>query len=251
MSTTHQNDDSRDTSHLMSATSPTAAVADPADAAELRRLERRRRLATIGATVLMVVGVLLAAMSPPWLVDPMRAAVEASGPAAPVVFVLLNIALAPLHLNGVLIVMSTLFWSTPVAFALSFVGSFLGCLLTAWALVLAGTKPARQRDGWPAWLERLSHRVANRPYLVGIFARQMLHSGVALEAFYLLTGYTRRQYVVTTVVGVAIWIAQALLAVAVLRAALEVSPILGVASIMVPILILVVVGLVMRRRGRA
>ncbi|MGL5911634.1 MAG: hypothetical protein ACRCZP_16660, partial [Phycicoccus sp.] len=152
--------------------------------------------------------------------------------------------------NGVVIVLSTLFWPTPVAFALSFVGSFLGCLLTAWALVLAGAKPARQRDGWPAWLERLSHRVARRPYLVGIFARQMLHSGVALEAFYLLTGYTRRQYLVTTVVGVAIWVGQALVAVAVLRAALEVSPILGVLSVLVPILILVVVGGVMHRRRR-
>ncbi len=109
-------------------------------------------------------------------------------------FLLLCVLAAPAHLSGVLIALPLLVWPLPVAAALSFAGGLAGCVLTATLLALAGAGPAQQRDGWPAWLERFATRVARRPLLVGIGVRVVLQSGIAVEAFYLLTGYTRRRY---------------------------------------------------------
>jgi hypothetical protein len=76
----------------------------------------------------------------------------------------------------------------------------------------------------------------------------VLHSGLALEAFYLLTGYTRRQYLVTTGIGVAVWITQALAGVLVLTALAQISPVLAVLGIAVPVGLIGIPALVRRRR---
>lgn len=193
-------------------------------------------------------GLVLAAVAPPWLTQPLHRLVTSAGAWAPVVYVALNALLAPLHLNGVLIVLSPLIWPLPQAAALSYGGSLLGSALTWWVLSRAGAGPATQRDGWPGWLERLAADVQRRPYLVGTVVRLILHSGLALESFYLLTGYTRRQYLVVTAVGIALWVVQAFLGVTVLAAALDTSVWIGVLAIAVPLL--VVGGLLARQRRR-
>lgn len=212
---------------------------------------RRTNVLSALAAALMVVGIVLAALQPPWLTEPLQAAVVDAGPAAPLVFIVLNILLAPLHLNGIVILLSTLAWPLPMAWALSFVGSLLGCVLTMAALGLIGRRSARTRAGWPPWLDRLSARVGQRPYLVGILARMALHSGIGLEAFYLVTGYTRRQYLVTTVVGVAIWITQTLAGIYLLAALTRISSWLGLLAIVVPVLLLGGIALLRRRRAAA
>src|SRR3712207_7466156 len=45
---------------------------------------------------------------------------------------------APAHLSGVLVALSVLVWPLPVAAALSYVGTLLGCLATLGALSAAG-----------------------------------------------------------------------------------------------------------------
>jgi hypothetical protein len=209
---------------------------------------RRTQLLTVVAILLTVAGVALAALHPPWLTGPLQAAVANAGPAAPAVFVALCILAAPLHLNGVLVVLSLLIWPMPVAAALSYIGSLVGCAGTAALLARAGAGPARGRDGWPAWLEKLSRGVSRRPLLTGIAARLVLHSGIALEAFYLLTGYTRRQYLTVTSIGLAVWITQAFVGVTVLTVLLEISPWLGTAVAVLPIALLATTILLRRRR---
>jgi hypothetical protein len=223
----------------------------PETAAHARTGARARRNQVLAgaAMALMVTGLVLAAIQPPWLTEPLQAAVANAGAAAPLVFVVLTVLLVPLHLSGVLIVLSTVVWSLPVAWGLSFAGSVLGCVLTAVVLARAGATPDRSRDGWPPWLVRFSGRVGRRPYLVGIVTRVVLHSGIALEAFYLLTGYTRRQYLVTTSVGVAVWITQALTGVLVLTALAQISPVFAVLGIAVPIGLIGIPVLVRRRRA--
>lgn len=226
---------------------PAPPVGAPADGARVRR----SRVLSALAVALMVAGVVLAAIRPPWLVEPLQAVVTDAGVWAPLVFVVVNVLLAPLHLNGVVIVLSAVIWPLPVAWGLSFAGSLAGCLLTAVALRLAGTASGRSREGWPGWLERLAGQVGRRPYLIGVLARVVLHSGIALEAFYLLTGYTPRRYLVTTVVGVAVWVTQALAGVWLLTALSSISPWLGLLAIALPLATLGVVPVVRRRRATA
>jgi hypothetical protein len=187
---------------------------------------------------------------PAWLVEPLHELVAGSGAAGPVVFVLLCVAAAPLHLCGVLVALSVLVWPVPVAAALSFVGTLAGCLLTAAALARLGARPARQRDGWPGWLERMAGRVARHPVLVGLTVRIVAQTGVAVEGFYLLTGYGRRHYALVTAVGLAVWVAQTLVGVAALTALVAVSPWLGLVLVVVPAAAVAGTALVARRRAR-
>jgi hypothetical protein len=193
-------------------------------------------------------GLVLAAVQPSWLTAPVGAAVADAGPWAPAVFVALTVALTPFHLNGVLVVLSPVVWSLPVAAGLSYAGSLLGCGLTWLLLRRAGAHSLDQPTGW---LGRLAGQVGRRPYLVGFVARFLLNSGIALEAFYVLTGYTRRQYLTVTALGVAAWIAQTFLGVAVLAAALSTSPWIGVVAVLLPLASLVVLVRHQRRRARA
>src|SRR3712207_13789 len=117
---------------------------------------------------------------------------------------------APAHLSGVLVALSVLVWPLPVAAALSYVGTLLGCLVTLGALSAAGAGRVAQTDAWPRSLQRLATRVARRPLLVGLSVRTLLQSGLAVEGFFLVTGYRRRDYAICTVVGLAVWLAQTL-----------------------------------------
>jgi len=148
-------------------------------------LGHRRGAALLPAAsaALLAAGFVVVALEPPWLTGPLRAALEGAGPFAPAAVVALLAVLAPLHLNGVVVVLSPLFFPSPVAFALSFAGTLLGCVATYLVLARAG---AVRRGTWPGWLDRLAARVAHRPVLVGMLARVALGSGVAVEAFALL-----------------------------------------------------------------
>lgn len=210
---------------------------------------RRRRLLGAAAMLLFIAGLILAAVRPDWLTGPLEAAVGRAGPWGPVVFVLLTIILTPLHLNGVLVVLSPVIWPLPVAAGLSYLGSMVGCVLTWVLLQKVDAGLADQRDGWPRWLERMARHVSRRPYLVGFTVRFLLNSGLALEAFYNLTGYTRRQYLAVTAAGVAAWIAQSFLGVTALAAIINASPWIGVLAILLPVGTLAIVVVYQRRRG--
>ncbi len=224
------------------------AMARPVRAADRQRT--RNRVWTTAALALTAAGFVLAALEPPWLVGPLQDLLAASGAAGPAAFVLLCVVAAPAHLCGVLVALSVLVWPVPVAAALSFTGTLLGCLATAGVLTLLGAGSARARDGWPTWLERTAARVARRPVLVGLTLRVVLQTGVAVEGFYLLTGYTRRHYLLVTTVGLAVWVAQTLLGVAALGALVEVSPWLGMLLVVVPLAAGAGAVLVARRRAR-
>lgn len=221
---------------------------DTVEVATSHRGARRQQLLGTATLLLFAAGLVLAAVRPPRLVGPLEAAVAEAGAWAPVVFVALTALLTPLHLNGVLVVLSPVVWPVPVAAALSVAGSLLGCAL-AWALLVRiGARSFTERPGWPSWLTRMVAGVERRPYAVGFVARFLLGSGLALEAFYVLTGYTRRQYLTVTALGVAAWTAQALLGVTVLRAAVTTAPWVGVLAVLVPVGTLA--GLVTLRRHR-
>lgn len=188
---------------------------------------RRSRSFTVAALGVTFAGVILAAVRPHWLTARMEAAVADAGVAAPFVFVALCAEVVTLHLSGVLLVPSPLFWPTPVAATLTFVGSLIGCVLTAAVLVRAGAAPLGRREEWPRWLGWIAGRIGRRPLRIGFVVRLVLHAGIALEAFSLLTGYTRHRYLVVTTLGLAAWITRALVGVRALAALLEVSPWLG------------------------
>jgi hypothetical protein len=209
---------------------------------------RRARLLTGAALAVTAAGVVLAVLQPPWLTEPLRDAVLGAGAAGPVVFVLLCVLAAPLHLTGLLTALSIVVWPLPVAAALSYAGGVLGCVVTAAALAGAGAHRSRGLDGWPGWLERLTGRVSRRPLLVGTTVRFLLQTGVAVEAFFLLTGYTRGRYLLVTAVGYALYVAQALLGIVALAALVRVSPWLGGLLAVLP---LAAVGVVAVRRVRA
>ena len=153
------------------------------------------------------------------------------------VFVLLTAFATPLHLNGVLVAWSTVTWPLPIAATLSYSGSVLGSIVTAVLLSRLGGAALR-RDAWPAWLQRLSTTVSRRPLVRGLLPRIALGSGLALEAVYGVTGYSRRQYLVVTGRGVAIWTTQTLLGVTVVHALVQRSPWLAITAAIVPLIML-------------
>lgn len=193
-------------------------------------------LLELAALTIQLVGIVIAVQRPPWLTIPLQTTVESAGAAAPLVFVLLCVLAAPLHLTSLLVTLSSLFWSLPLAGALSFVGSVIGCVLTAALLARLGGATLQQRAASRSWLRRLASQVARRPLRIGLLARIALGSGLALEAFYLIGGYTRRQYLVVTLLGLAIWVAQTLVGVTVLRALVQTSPWLAILFALLPVL---------------
>jgi hypothetical protein len=202
-------------------TPTTSAPTTPADGAARARRTRILTGAVLGLTVISVV---LALTRPDWLVEPLRAAVAESGNLAPLTFVGLCALLAPLRLNRVLIVLSTLVWPLPVVGILSFVGSFVGCVLTATALARTGAAALAPPETWPTSLQPLATRVGRRPLIVGLIARVGVGSGLLLEGFYIVTGYTRRQYLVVTGAGLAIWVTMAILGITTSTTLLSISP---------------------------
>jgi hypothetical protein len=209
---------------------------------------RRRQLLTAGALALTAAGIVIAVLQPPWLTEPLRNAVEGAGPAAPVLFVLIYVLASPLHLTGVCTALSVVVWPLPLAVALSYLGGMLGCVLTAAGLACAGTRRARQRDGWPAGLDRLADRVGRHPLLVGITVRFILQSGLAVEAFFLLTGYSRQRYLIATTTGLGLNLAQSVLGILALTALVRVSPLLGLLLVAVPIASILLVMAIRRHR---
>jgi hypothetical protein len=204
-------------------------------------------MSAVAIIVATLTGVVIAATRPVWITDPLQAVVASAGPAGPAVFLVLSAAAAPFHLSGVLVVLSPLFWPTPIAAVLSFAGSLTGCVLTASLLRRAGVVPL-DSNRLPPWLARRSSGVAERPLAIGLAARLVLHTGIALEAFYVLTGYSWRQYLLVTTLGIGAWVAQALLGIQVLAVLVEVSPWLGFALVFAPIALLVAVAAPRRRQ---
>jgi hypothetical protein len=198
----------------------------------------------------MVLGVLLAVTRPPWLTLPLEAAVAQAGAAAPLAYVLLCALAAPLHLSGVLVALSSVIWPLWTALLLSFVGTLLGCVVTAVLLSRAGGAALQQQGNWPKWLQGLAVQVQRRPFAIGLLARVATGSGIALEAFYVVTGYTRRHYLGVTVLGLAVWVTQALLGLTALRALAQHSAGLAVAAALVPVLMLAA-ALAFRRQQQA
>jgi hypothetical protein len=221
----------------------------PHVAAFTKPLDSQTRLFTAATFLITLVGLVVAAIRPPQLVDALAAAVAGAGPVAPIAFVALCAVLAPFHLSGVLVVLSPLFWPISLAAALSFAGVLAGSLLTAALLARIGVT-AWNRDGWPGWLRRLSSQVARRPLLVGVAARLIMNTGIALEAFYLLTGYTRRQYLLVTTVGTLAWVIQTLIGVSVLSALIDISIWYGAALVVAPLLPLLLIAVVTAWRRR-
>ena len=210
----------------------------------------RAQLLTAGALVLTTAGIVVAVLQPAWLTGPLHDTVVGAGPWAPALFVLLSVVAAPLHLSGLLTALSLLVWPLPEAVALSYLGGGLGCVLTAAVITRAGARRARQRDGWPGWLERLADRVGRRPLLVGLLVRLVLQSGLAVEAFFLLTGYSRRHYLIVTVAGFGFYLLQAVLGILALSALVRVAPWAGLLLVTVPVLV-VLVAVARRRTARA
>ena len=208
------------------------------------------RLFTAVTALVTVLGLIVSAMRPPALVDALEGAVASAGPGAPVAFVVLCAVLAPLHLSGVLVVMSLLFWPLPLAATLSVVGVLIGSVLTIVLLSRVGVS-TRSRDGWPGWMQRLSTHVERRPLVVGFAARLMMNTGIALEAFYLLTGYTRRTYLLVTLAGTVAWVVQALIGVRAMTALLEISAWYGAALLVAPLIPLLLMAAVAAWRRRA
>lgn len=205
---------------------------------------------TATATALTLLGVVLAAAQPTWLTGPLREAVEGTGSAAPVVYVLLCALAAPLHLCGLLGALSTVTFGLGEALGLTFVGTLLGGVLTYLALVRLRLPVAQHPATWPVWLGRLAAGVARRPVPVGLVARLALGSGAALEAFFLLTGYAWRTYLLCAVLGTALWSAQAILGVTALRELSTVSGAWALGFAALPLLM--VAGLAaLRARRRA
>lgn len=186
-------------------------------------------------------------MRPAWLTGALETTVQ--GAAAPVVYTLLCALAAPLHLNGVLVALSSVIWPLPLALTLSFAGTLLGSVLTAFLLTRLGGAALRQQGGWPAWPRRLAAGVTRQPIPIGLLARVAIGSGMALEAFYVLPGSTPRQALLVTGLGTLVWVAQALVGVTVLREVFEVSSGLAVLAALAPLLIVALAaGL---RRGRS
>jgi hypothetical protein len=199
--------------------------------------QQRMSVSDMVTAGLLLGSLVIAVLQPAWLTVPLRNLVEGAGAAAPVVFVLLCAITASLHLNGVLVPLSTLLWPLPIAGLLSFTGSLIGCILSAALLQRLSGESLGRWANRSALLRRLSAQVAQQPWLIGFFARVAIGSGIALEAFYLLTGYTRRQYLVVTVIGVGVWVMQSLVGVTVLQSLSQLSPWLAVAvSIVAPLL---------------
>jgi hypothetical protein len=213
------------------------------------RPEALRRAQLLGAltTVLTLVGIVLATLQPAWLTGALNGAVQVSGAAAPLVYVLLCALTAPLHLTGLLVALSTVTWPAPVAWTLSFTGTLLGSVVTGAVLYRSG---AVNREGWPQWLIKLAASVARRPVLVAVMARLGLGTGAALEAFFVLTGYPWRRYLWLAALGCALWTTQALYGVVLLRAVAQASPLLAGLVAGAPLLLLAAFALQKKRLTR-
>ena len=182
---------------------------------------------TGAATVLTLVGAVLAVTRPEWLTQPLTETVSHAGLAAPLVYMLLCTLAAPLHLGGVLVALSPLTFPLAQAIGLSWVGLLLGNLLTYAALSRVSGAALKQRSAWPALLQRLALQVDRRPVGVGVVARLALGCGGALETFFLATSYSRRTYLLVTVLGTAGFVTQAVLGVTLLHQLLKTAPALA------------------------
>lgn len=210
--------------------------------------DRRAALLTGLASAATLGGVLLAVARPEWLTGPLQDAVRAGGPLAPVVYVLLCALLTPLHLGGVLVALSAVTWPLWQALALSGPGVALGGVLGFALLARAGSRGRGLRDAWPAWLKRAAESTERRPVPIGVLARLALGGGLALEAFFALCRYTTRGYALVLVIGSALYVAQTILGVTVLRALLAFAPGLAGVFALSPLLLVGAVALLRRRR---
>lgn len=209
---------------------------------------RRAALLTGAASALTLVGVILAVVGPAWLTGPLQALVGGAGAAAPVVYVLLCALAAPLHLGGVLVALSPLTFSLPLAIMLSFLGLLLGNGMTFALLARLGGAAPRRRSAWPGLLQRLALQVDRRPLVAGLVARLALGCGAALEGFFLASGYARRTYLMALLIGAALYAIQTVLGVTLLHALLKAAPGLAGVFALSPLLLVGLAALGQRRR---
>ncbi len=179
---------------------------------------------TVLVALMMVISAVLAVFRPPWLLEPLQAVVQGAGVFAPLMFMALVSITTPLHASEVLVMMSILIWPLPSALGLSIIGAVAGSALSSVLISRLGGATLEQRNGWPPFLQQLATRVAQRPVLIGIFARVAFGTGLAIEAFFKTTGLSKAQYLIVSGVGITLWVAQKLIAVVVARAAFQFSP---------------------------
>jgi hypothetical protein len=194
--------------------------------------------------LLTLAGAVFAVLRPAWLTVPLQNAIEGAGVWGPLVFVVLCVLAASLRLHEPLVVMSSLFWPLPVALALSYAGTLLGSFLTALLLSKMTRTLQTPQQHWPASLQRLAGKVSQRPIFIGLVARVVMGAGIALEAFFVLTNYSKRHYIFVTVLGVALSVAQMLLGVTLVRALIQISPFL-----VIVLVLLILSGVLIVRRS--
>ncbi|MFB9990913.1 hypothetical protein ACFFLM_02810 [Deinococcus oregonensis] len=209
---------------------------------------RRFALLTGLASALTLVGVVLAVARPAWLTGPLQELVQGGGIFAPLIYVVLCALAAPLHLGGVLVALSTTTWSLWQALALSFIGLTLGGAFTSVLLSRIGNAALRSRSVWPAWLRRAAESVERRRIVVGVAARLALGCGLALEAFFFVTGYKRGTYALVLLLGTALYVTQTVLGITVLQTLLRSAP--GLAGVFALSLLVLLALAPLRRRPR-
>ena len=191
---------------------------------------------------------MLSATQPAWLLRGLESTLQV-GTAAPLIYVLLCIFAAPLHLSGVLLELGTVIWSPSVALVLSSVGTLLGGFLIALMIIRSAGRIETYRTSWPAWLQRLAAWLRRYPYQTGLMVRLALGSGAILEAFFVLTGYTRRQYLLSAVLGTFVWTFHTLFAAQLVGQLLEMPPAIIVLVASLPLLL--TLSQVLMRRARS
>jgi hypothetical protein len=186
--------------------------------------KRTSQLVTALIGTLTVGGMVLAVTKPDWLVEPLKALIESAGVFGPVLYVVLVALAAPLHLSEVLVVLSAAIWDLPTAIGLSIIAGWLGAMFTAAVLARSAGGALAQRDNWPAFLNNLATRALKSPIQTGLIARAAAGPGLAVEAFLLLSGYSKSQRWTVLFLGIPIWVAIRILDVYLIRFIMGISP---------------------------
>jgi hypothetical protein len=186
--------------------------------------KRNSQIVTALIGTLTVAGMALAVTKPDWLIGPLKTMIESAGIFGPVVYVVLVALAAPLHLSEVLVVLSAAIWDLPVAIGFSVIAGWLGAMLTAAVLARSAGGALAQRDNWPAFLRNLATRASKSPISTGLIARAAAGPGLAVEAFLMLSGYSKGQRWTVLFLGIPIWVAIRILDVYLIRFVMGISP---------------------------
>ncbi len=128
-----------------------------------------------------------------------RRLVEDAGIFAPVVFVLIAMAMFLIFMLGPPVWASVALWPLPVAFSLSFAASFLGSLLTYLVGRRLGREWAERRI--PAAIRRHQERLEARPHTTIVTLRLLLWANPFVDLLVAFSHVPLRPYVLGTAVG--------------------------------------------------